>query len=389
MAPWTCRVSNSAGLADPLAESAFLSTNDGSGCWIWAGARLFAEGRQDVTQSHADLSWDERRKRVAEQEAAWLAAQWDSPAPGNRFEVRFTTGAYAQKVQAALLVRVLAATPGEARRLAGQRLRRAAGPAALPPHVGARPITSEAELRAWLGYPVQTGGFVEVRKHVSVGQITRGGASLTHAVDHGFFDSGGAWDAWWRGFAALPFTAVLSVGFESYDADNPAFRGLLHSRTAQLEDLARKADASPLNPSVAPPDVAAQEAVPGYRRALARYAGRCFAVRLALASARPLPATLVESLAGTVSSAPGATRAVQVDATEFDQVAGEFRVLGAPWLPATYQRDLPARLDALDQLLHSLADTEEAASVLSLPVHWPGMPAVFDHDGGPLPVEWG
>ena len=56
-------MSNPAGLVDPLAESAFLSTNDGSGCWIWAGARLFAEGRQDATQRYSDLSWDERRKR--------------------------------------------------------------------------------------------------------------------------------------------------------------------------------------------------------------------------------------------------------------------------------------------------------------------------------------
>ena len=29
----------------------------------------------------------------------------------------------------------------------------------------------------------------------------------------------------------------------------------------------------------------------------------------------------------------------------------------------------------------------EAASLLSLPVHWPGMPPVFDRDGAPLPDE--
>jgi hypothetical protein len=99
------------------------------------------------------------------------------------------------------------------------------------------------------------------------------------------------------------------------------------------------------------------------------------------------PLTLVESLVGTVSSATGAARAVQVAAAEIDQVVGEFRVLGAPWLPATYQQDLPTELDALDRLLHSLGDVEEAASVLSLPVHWPGMPPVFDRDGGPLPTR--
>jgi hypothetical protein len=108
---------------------------------------------------------------------------------------------------------------------------------------------------------------------------------------------------------------------------------------------------------------------------------------VALVSARPLPPTLVESLAGTVSSATGAVRPVQVAAAELDRVVGEFRALGAPWLPATYQQRLPAELAPLDRLLHSLADVAEAASVLSLPVHWPGMPPVFDREGAPLPDE--
>jgi hypothetical protein len=349
---------------------------------------MFAEGRIDATQRYADLSWDERRKRLSELETAWLAAQWYPPAPGSRFEVRFATGAGAAKVQAALLVRVLAATQQEAGRLAAERLRRAAGPdGALPPHVGARAIESEAELRSWLGYPSQLGSFVEVRKHLSANRITRAGAALTYAVCHGFFDSGAAWDAWWRGFAALPFPAVLSIGFEPYDADNSAFRNGLHRRAAELEELARQGVPSPLNPYLVPPDWAAEAALPGYRRALARYTGRCYSVRVALASAQPLPRTLVESLAGTVSSTTGAAGAVQVAAAELDQVAGEFRALGAPWLPATYRQALPAEPDPLDRLLHSLADVQEAASVLSLPVHWPGMPPVFDRDGGPLPEE--
>jgi hypothetical protein len=359
--------------------------NDGSGCWTWAGVRLSAEGRIDATQRYADLSRDERRKRLAQQETAWLAAQWDTPAPGSRFEVRFATGPDTQKVQAAFFVRVLAETPGEARRLAGERLRCAAGPnGALPPHVGTRSIRSEAELLAWLGYPTQVSSFVEVRKHLSASRIARGGTALTYAVCHGFFDSGAAWDAWWRSFAALPFPAVLSIGFDPYDADNPAFRSLLHRRAMELEELARQGVPSPLNPYLVPPDRAAQAAVPGYRRALTRYAGHCFSIRVALASAQPLPLTLVESLVGTVSNATGVARAVQVASAELDQVVGEFRVLGAPWLPATYQQGLPAEPDALDRLLHLLADVAEAASVLSLPVHWPGMPPVFDRDGAPF-----
>lgn len=367
---------------DRLADSALLSTDNASGCWMWAGARLFAEGRIDATQRYDGLSWADRRDRLAQQDTGWLAAQWHTPTPGNRFEVRFATGAGTRKVRAAFLVRVLAATPGEASGLARGRLRLAAGRGgALPPHVGAAWIGAEADLRAWLGYPGQVGSFVEMRKHMSAYRVERGGAALTYAVRHGFFDSGGAWDAWWRSFAALEFPAVLSIGFDPYDANHPAFRDRLQHRAAELERLASAGVPSPVNPYQVPADRAAQAAVPGYRRALMRYAGRCFRIRVALASALPLPQTLVESLAGTVSSVPGAVRPVQVAATELDQAVAEFRALGAPWLPATYHRDLPAQPDDLDQLLHSLADLPEAASVLNLPVHWPGMPPVFDELG--------
>jgi hypothetical protein len=226
-----------------------------------------------------------------------------------------------------------------------------------------------------------------VRKHLSADRIVRGGTALPYAVRHGFFDSGSEWDAWWRSFAKLSFPAVISIGFDPYDADNPAFRSLLYCRAMEIEELARQGVPSPLNPHPVPPDRAAQAAAPGYRRALDRYAGHCYRVRVTLASAQPLPRFLVEALAGTVSSVTGAARAIQVAAAELDQAAGEFRALGAPWLPATYERDLQAEPDALDRLLHSLADVKEAASVLSLPVHWPGMPAVFDRDSGPGPEE--
>jgi len=369
-------------------DGAFLTVNDRSGYWTWAGVRLFAEGRIHATQRFQDLPWDERRKRLGEQEKAWLAAQWDTPVPGRRFEVRFATGATAEKVRAAFLVRVLTTTQAGSRRLAAERLWRAADPhGALPPHVQASPIDSEAELRAWLGYPARIRAFIEVRKHLSADRISRGGTGLTYAVRHGFFDAGGAWDAWWRSFAALPFPAALSIGFDPYDANDPTFRTILYRRAAVLEELASQGVASPLNPYQVPPDRAAQAAVSGYRRALTRYAGCCFSVRVALASAQPLPPVLVESLVRTISSTTGAARAVHVATAEFDQVVAEFRALGAPWLPATYQQGLPMELDGLDCRLNSLADVEEAASVLTLPVHWPGMPPVFDRDGGPLRPE--
>ena len=78
----------------------------------------------------------------------------------------------------------------------------------------------------------------------------------------------------------------------------------------------------------------------------------------------------------TVSSVEGAVQPVSLVDAEFDAAVREHRALGAAW-PA-----LP--FDPLDQLLHSLADVGEAASVLSLPVHWPGMPTVFDAIGSEL-----
>jgi hypothetical protein len=368
------------------ADAAFLSTGDAAGCWVWVGARLSTEGRIDATQRYTDLTWDERRKRLAEEELSWLAAQWEPPAPGNRFEVRFAIDPDTEKVRTALLLRVLAATPDEAQRIARHRLDRAtAVHGALPPHCGARPIESETELLAWLTYPAQAGSLIELRKHLSAGQIRRGGTSLRHAVCHGFFDGGGAaWDAWWRRFAALKFRAALCVGFEPYDADLPAFRDMLDRRTRELESLAREGTPSPLNPYAVPADPAAEVAAPGYRRALMRYSGRCFRIRIALVSEEPVPQTLVEALVRTVSGVTGAVRPVEVVGSEFAQAMHEQHALGAPWLPATFQQGLPYELDLMDQLLHSMADVSEAGSVLSLPVHWPGMPPVFDRNGNPL-----
>ena len=173
------------GTADPLADGAFLSTSDGAGAWTWAGVRLSADGGIEAMQRFGDLSFDQRRQRLADEAKAWLAAQWETPVAGSRFEVRFATGAKASTVQAALLARVRAATPNEASRLAAERLQRAAGAdSGLPRHVRRRPIASqeEGELRAWLGYPNRVADFVEVRKHLSADRIARGGTALRYAV---------------------------------------------------------------------------------------------------------------------------------------------------------------------------------------------------------------
>ena len=369
--------------AEPAVDAAVLSTADGSGSWTWAGALLSADGSLEATMRYADLSWDERNARVAEEDAAWLAAQWSPPAPGTRFELRYITGPEAENVRAAMLVRVRGQSEEAAHRLTREQLARACDPDdALPPHVSGQPIGTDTELHAWLGYPNHVGSFVEVRKHVSVGRVSRGGTGLPSAACHGFFDSGARWDGWWRRFAKLPFAAALSVGFESLDARDPWLRQELHRRTMELAALAQPASASPLNPFPVPADPAAARAWPGYNRALTRYAGRGFLVRLALVSEQPVPAVLVESLVRTVSSTEGAVEAFELLPAEHDAAVAEYRALGAPWLPASYQRNLPTALDPVDRLLHGFADLTEAAALLSLPVHWPGMPPVFGANEG-------
>lgn len=368
-----------------MADGFLLGTDDGAKHWTWTGARLYAGAQAQVgadsgrrSEQYADLTADQRRRRVADLETAWLAEQWDPPAFGSRFELRFATDPGSRTIRAAFLLRVVAATAGEAASLARERLGRATDRDALPPHVVARPIDSEAELRTWLGAPSLVGEFVEVRKHLSARRISRGGATRRYAVRHGFFDSGDAWDAWWRAFARLEFPAVLCIGFDPYDAGNSVFRQELHRRALEMEGLATQGIPSPLNPYPMRPDPAARLAVADYRRAVARYVGRCFRLRVSLVSENEVPAGLLASLVSTISCIPGAVGPIRVVGPEFAEAMREHQALGAPWLARTYRQGLPIELDPMDELLHSLVDLPEAASVLSLPAQWTGSAACFD-----------
>ena len=364
-----------------MADGFLLGTGDTAGYWIWTGARLYGESGFEAARRHpeyAELTADQRRCRVAELEEGWLAAQWDPPSLGCRFELRFANDPETRRIRAALLLRVVAATREEAESLASQRLAQAADPDLLPPHVLARPIDDESELRDWLGCPGLVGELVEIRKHLSARPITRFGAARPYAVRHGFFDGGDGWDRWWRQFAQLEFPAVLCLGFDAYDAGNAVFRQELNRRALEMEDLASEGVTSPPHPYPMPPDPAAQLAVGDYRRAVARYVGRCFQLRVSLVSENEVPARLIGALADTVSCVPGSVGPVRVVGPEFAEAMREHQALGAPWLPATYRQGLPHELDPLDGLLHSLADLPEAASVLSLPAHWSGDPACFD-----------
>ena len=364
-----------------MPDGFLLGTGDAAGEWIWAGARLYGESDGNAAErrpEYADLPADQRRRRVAELEEGWLASQWDPPSYGCRFELRFTNDPDTHRIHAAFLLRVVGATQPEAQSLAQERLRQATAPDLLPPHVVARPIDSETELRGWLGCPSLVGEFIEIRKHLSARPITRPGATRPYVVRHGFFHSGGAWDAWWRRFAQLEFPAVLCLGFDPYDAGNSVFRQELYHRAMEMEDLASEGISSPLHPYPMPPDPAASLALGDYRRAVARYVGRCFRLRISLVSENEVPPGLIAALASTVSCSPGSVGPVRVVGPEFTEAMREHQALGAPWLAATYRQGVSVELDPMDELLHSLVDLPEAASVLSLPAHWSGDPACFD-----------
>ena len=364
-----------------MADGFQLGTDDAAGHWTWTGARLYGEDGFAATHlrhEYADLTAGQRRDRVAQLQLAWLAAQWNQPEFGCRLELRFANDPETRRVHAAILLRVVAATRQEAADLAEQRMQRATDPDLLPPHVLARPIESEAELRGWLGRPRLVGEFIEVRKHLSARPITRCGARRTYAIRHGFFDSGDAWETWWREFAQLDFPAVLCLGFDAYDAGNSVFRQELNRRALEMEDLASQGISSPLHPYPMPPDPAALLAVGDYRRAVARYVGRCFRLRVSLVSENEVPPRSIAALVGTVSCIPGAVGPVRVIGPEFAEAMREHRALGAPRLAETYRQGLPIAPDPMDELLDSLVDLPEAAAVLSLPAHWSGTPAYFD-----------
>jgi hypothetical protein len=124
-----------------------LGTGDAAGHWTWTGARLYGEDGFAATYhrpQYADLTAGRRRQRVAELQAAWLAAQWDQPSFGSRCELRFANDPETRRVHAAFLLRVVAATRQEAASLARRRMRRATDPDLLPPHVLARPCSASA-----------------------------------------------------------------------------------------------------------------------------------------------------------------------------------------------------------------------------------------------------
>lgn len=364
-----------------MADGFLLGTDDAAGAWIWTGARLYGESSGHPAahrREYADLTTDQRRDRVAELQRGWLGAQWDPPSFGSRFELRFANDPDTRRIRAAFLLRTVAANRQEAEGLALQRLHRAIDRELLPPHVVGRPIDTEAELRGWLGCPNLVGEFVEIRKHLSARPITRCGTARPYAIRHGFFDGGDAWEPWWHRFAQLDFPAVLCLGFDAYDAGNSVFRRELNRRALEMEDLASEGVSSPLSPYPMPPDPAALLAVGDYRRAVARYVGRCFRLRVSLVSENEVPASLIAALAATVSCIPGAVGPVRVVGPEFSEAMREHQALGAPWLDTTYRQGLPVELDPMDELLHTLVDLPEAASVLSLPAHWTGDPACFD-----------
>ena len=146
----------------------------------------------------------------------------------------------------------------------------------------------------------------------------------------------------------------------------------------EMEDLATQGIPSPLHPYPMTPDPAAQLAVGDYRRAVTRYVGRCFRLRVSLVAENEVPARTIAALVDTVSRIPGAVGPVRVAGPEFAEAIREHQALGAPRLAETYRQGLPIEPEPIDELLDSLVDLPEAAAVLSLPAHWSGSPTYFD-----------
>lgn len=327
------------------------------GTWAWAGLRLRPVDPAAPVE------------RLADAETAWLAGQWTASGPA-RFEVRYRTRPGTGLLDCALLCRVQVATSSAAVRAA--HADRDSLAAALPAHVAAEPIPDRALVRDWLTPFAQPaiGGQWEVVKDLAWRETRARGRRRGLALLVAPFSSvRESWEPVLRTMAALPFGAVLSVGFAPFNP-TPAFRLRVAELAREYDVAAQTAEGGrgPVGPGTA--EFAARAAA-SFQAYGDRYTAAAFQARISLAGERALPDSLGWDLAALLSGPQSsAERAVALRPVERDRAAAwnNLATLGADWLPDTYRRGVPDReFGAAERTLMTLIDVAEARSVLRLP----------------------
>ena len=376
-----------------MIDDEVLVSTDHQGSWGWAGFRLTPVLGLEATYQYADLSQEQRAARVADAEAAWLAAQWTEyrPAAGvHRFELRYRNDPAAgpAALRCACLCRVRGATR-EAMVEQARRIRDGLA-GTLPSHVRAETLGDAVAVRDWLvpfDSPTGPESQVELVKRISWQRTVRQDTSRNATILVSRLSPRRvSWEPALRQLAALPFPAILTVGFEPFPR-NPSFRAGLEQLAGQYGMLAGAAEGSPLYSVSTPPDQFAGYAARCYGLYAQKYDGPAFRVRISLAGQQDLPGPLSAWLANALSGAGvagtdsgGASGAVALRPVPHERTLAwtNLATLGANWLGDTYRGPLPdTALGPLERELLNLVDREEASSLVQLPVAWPGHTPLF------------
>ncbi|MFI0410777.1 ATP-binding protein [Actinomadura sp. 3N508] len=376
-----------------MADDGVLVATDGSGTWAWVAVRIDAAADLIETREYAGLPEPERLRKAAVAETAWLAGQLDTAAD-TRVELRYLVDPSAGRLSCAVLGRVYGT---DERAVVPEALRLRERLAGLPRHVHATAITATAEVGRWLApFRPSLAGMADIRRRIRFALPNRPDAGVAHylAVEP-FTVAAPSWEPLWQALAAHPDPAMLTVGVAPYPGSG--------SVAAQLDMLATQYGRLAA-PGTLPggglwssgvelaPDAFAVDAARLFADAARRYRSQAFRLRVTLASPEPLPPSLTELVAATISPPQRPTGASALTSTfqgaphvvvrplphEFATAWHNVSTLDHLRWDAQYLRDLPVRPPPVVRLAAELADPREAASAMRLPLavhgHMPGFP---------------
>lgn len=369
-----------------------LVATDANGTWAWVGVRVEAAADLPETREYADLPEVERLVKAVAAETAWLAGQWDT-AWSTRIELRYLTDPAGRRLRCAVLGRVHGAEAAPVAAAARALRSRLAG---LPRHVHAAEVTGADEVAAWLTpFQPHPDGLADIRKRIRAAAPNRPDAGVAwYLAVEPFTAAAPTWEPLWRGMVAAAHPTMLTVGLEPYLAP-PTFAGAVHALATHYGRLAapgRMPDGVWSSGVPLAPDAFAVDAARLYADAARRYTARAYRMRISLASPAPIPESLLELAATTVSPpqrAQGASAltgtfqgaahvVVRPEAAELATAWHNLTTLDHARWDAAYLRELPVEPPAPVRLLAELADPREASTAARLPlaVHgsMPGFP---------------
>ncbi len=352
-----------------------LISQQDTGFWGWTGIRLRPALGLTPTHAYADLSTADRDERVAQDEAAWLAAQWNAAA-GTRIEVRYLTRPDLKRIECAVLTGVTAPS-AEAIHAAAQRALERLGKT--PPHVRTEPLGDAHDVHRWLvPFAPRPGGLVELRKRLTWARCARPESGRAVCVAIGGFGPGRAdWETLLRELVALPYPAMLTMGFVPFEGGAP-FQAALTRLAHEYALLAQPTSSSPVFSRQLPADQFAAGAASGYAEAATRYTGRCYRVRISVAAQGVVPPYIGE-LMNTALAPGGGAVALQPADGDVPAALNNLGALNFNWLEQTYAQTTPNwALGQVERVLADLVDADQARAVLRLPAYWPGREELFD-----------